>query len=219
MNCKGASHDDDSCAFERRGVLRDRYVSSADVMEARHFQTIWLLAKGHGVGEVAEMTSFGQRWIEQLVARYNAEGPDALGDLRRRNGSTARVLTPEVLAKLRVRLQEAPDDGGLWTSAKVAAFIARELGLEKVAVQRGWEALKACDMSISRRAPKIRSPPRRTRRRRLKTYGPPRLQAVLSRAPFDQSASTYPASGRAPGQDGDTRVPVLIKLSASSAIF
>ena len=188
-------------------------------MEARHFQTIWLLAKGHGVGEVAEMTSFGQRWIEQLVARYNAEGPDALGDLRRRNGSTARVLTPEVLAKLRVRLQEAPDDGGLWTSAKVAAFIARELGLEKVAVQRGWEALKACDMSIQTPRPKNPKSATPDEAAAFKTYGPPRLQAVLSRAPFDQSASTYPASGRAPGQDGDTRVPVLIKPSASSAVF
>ncbi|MGA8170181.1 MAG: winged helix-turn-helix domain-containing protein [Methylocystis sp.] len=135
-------------------ALRDRYVSSADVMEARHFQTIWLLAKGHGVGEVAELTSFGQRWIEQLVVRYNAEGPDSLGDLRRRNGSTARVLTPEILAKLRVRLKEPPSDGGLWTSAKVAAFIARELGLEKVGVQRGWEALKACGMSIQTPRPK-----------------------------------------------------------------
>ena len=135
-------------------ALRERYVSSADVMEARHFQTIWLLAKGHSVGDVSEMTSFGRRWIEQLVARYNAEGPDALGDLRRRNGAPARVLTPEVLAKLRVRLQEAPDDGGLWTSVKVAAFLARELGLEKVAVQRGWEAPKACDMSIQTPRPK-----------------------------------------------------------------
>jgi transposase len=135
-------------------ALRMRYVSSADVMEARHFQTIWLLAKGHGVGEVCEMTSFGRRWIEQLVFRYNAEGPEALGDLRRRNGSRARVLTPEVLAKLRVRLKESPDDGGLWTSAKVAVFIARELGLEKVAVQRGWEALKACGLSIQTPRPK-----------------------------------------------------------------
>jgi len=65
-------------------ALRDRYVSSADVMEARHFQTIWLLAKGHSVGEVAELTSFGRRWIEQLVVRYNTEGPDSLGDMRRR---------------------------------------------------------------------------------------------------------------------------------------
>src|SRR5208283_2420009 len=45
-------------------------------------------------------------------------------------------------------------DGGLWTSAKVAAFLARELGLEKVAVQRGWEALKACGMSIQLPRPK-----------------------------------------------------------------
>ncbi len=106
-------------------------------MEGRHFQTIWLLAKGHSVGDVAEMTSFGRRWIEQLVVRYNVEGPDSLGDLRRRNGAPAGVVTPEVLAKLRVRLQEPLSDGGLWTSAKVAAFIACELGLTSVAVQRG----------------------------------------------------------------------------------
>ncbi len=174
-------------------ALRDRYVSSADVMEARHFQAIWLLAKGHGVGEVAEMTSFGQRWIEQLVVRYNMEGPDSLGDLRRRNGSTARVLTAEVLAKPRVRLKEPPDDGGLWTSAKVAAFIARELGLEKVAVQRGWEALKACGMSVQTPRPKNPKSATPEEAAAFKTYGPPRLQAVLSRAALDQSAATYPA--------------------------
>jgi hypothetical protein len=53
-------------------ALRDRYVLSADTLEARHFQTIWLLAKGHSVGEVAELTSFGRRWIEQLVVRWPA---------------------------------------------------------------------------------------------------------------------------------------------------
>ena len=135
-------------------ALRERYVSSSDAREARHFQTIWLLAKGHSIGEVSEMTSFGRRWIEQLAARYNVEGPKSLGDLRRRNGSAATVLKPDLLEKLRHRLQEAPDDNGLWTSAKVAAFLARELGVEKVAVQRGWEALKACGMSIQTPRPK-----------------------------------------------------------------
>jgi len=77
-------------------------------------------------------------------------------------------LKPEVLDKLRVRLKEPPDDGGLWTSVKVAAFLARELGLEGVAVQRGWEALKACGMSIQTPRRKIPSPPRRRRRWRLK---------------------------------------------------
>ena len=53
-----------------------------------------------------------------------------------------------------------------------------------------------------------------------KTYGPPRLQGSLSRSAADQSASTYPASKVSPsGQDGDTRAPVLIRLTASSAVF
>jgi transposase len=34
-----------------------------------------------------------------------------------------------------------------------------------------------------------------------------------------QSASTYPACGHCPGQDGDPRVPVLIKLTASERHF
>ena len=37
--------------------LRERYVRRTD--PRAHFQTIWLLAKGHGVAEVSRMTSFG----------------------------------------------------------------------------------------------------------------------------------------------------------------
>ncbi len=106
-------------------ALREQYVSSSSPREARHFQTIWLLAKGHNVGEVVEMTSFGRRWVEQLAARYNAEGPESLGDLRRRHGSAATVLKPDILEKLRLRLKEPPDDGGLWASGEAAAFLAR----------------------------------------------------------------------------------------------
>ncbi len=60
-------------------ALEARYEACGDVTSSRHFQTIWLLAKGHTVGQVAAMTSFGQRWIEQLLERYNAFGPPALG--------------------------------------------------------------------------------------------------------------------------------------------
>ena len=81
--------------------LEERYVSCSDVTAARHFQAIWLLARGHTVSQVSATTAFGERWIEQLLARYNAEGPDALGDLRRRNGASATILKPELLEKLR----------------------------------------------------------------------------------------------------------------------
>jgi Winged helix-turn helix len=78
-------------------ALEARFVASRDARESRHVQAIWLLAKGHTVAEVSEMTAFGVRWIEQLLTRYNAEGPEALGDLRRGNGARATVLTPELL--------------------------------------------------------------------------------------------------------------------------
>ena len=136
--------------------LQRRYMASRDVREGRHLQTIWLLAKGHTVADVSELTAFGVRWIEQLRARYNAEGPQALGDLRRGNGATASILKPELLDKLRARLREPPPDGGVWTSPKVAQWMAGELGLAHVAPQRGWEALKAVGWSIQ--APRPRNP-------------------------------------------------------------
>jgi transposase len=86
--------------------LEERYVGCEDATASRHFQVIWLLARGHTISQVAQMTAFGERWIEQLLARYNAEGPEALGDLRRRNGTPATIFKPELLAKLRDRLRK-----------------------------------------------------------------------------------------------------------------
>ena len=134
--------------------LEERYRACKDVTSSRHFQTILLLAKGHTTSEAAEITSFGLRWVEQLLERYNAVGPTALGDLRRDNGAQARVLKPELLERLRVRLEEPPPDGGRWTSGKVARWMADELGLEKLAAQRGWEALKAIGWSIQKPRPR-----------------------------------------------------------------
>ena len=92
-----------------------------------------LASKGHHtIADVAAVTSFVPRWIEQLLARYNAHGPEALGDLRRRNGSAPSVLRPELLARLPERLATPPSDGGLWLSRKVAAWMASELGLAAV---------------------------------------------------------------------------------------
>jgi transposase len=135
-------------------ALLEGYRSGRDGVLARHYYTIWLLAKGHTISETAALTSFAPRWIEELLARYNAFGPSALGDLRRRNGAKPRLLTPELVERLRLRLQTPPDDGGVWTSRKVAAVMAVELGLATVAVQRGWEALQAIGWSIQKPRPR-----------------------------------------------------------------
>src|SRR5512133_3170358 len=134
--------------------LEARLRSARDPRAMRHFQVIWLLARGHTIADVAAVTSFGPRWIEQLLARYNAKGPEALGDLRRRNGGVPSVLRPALLEQLRTRLTHPPPDGGLWSSRKVAAWMAGELGLAAVLPQRGWEALKAINWSVQKPRPR-----------------------------------------------------------------
>src|SRR4051795_13697037 len=134
--------------------LEAGFQSARDPTAVRHFQVIWLLARGHTIADVAAVTSFVPRWIEQLLARYNAHGPEALGDLRRRNGSAPSVLRPGLLERLRARLEAPPPDGGLWSSRKVAAWMAGELGLAEVLPQRGWEALKAIGWSVQKPRPR-----------------------------------------------------------------
>ena len=134
--------------------LEARYRAARDATEARHTQAIWLLAQGRTFLEVAEVLAFAPRWVEELAARYNAFGPEALGDRRRRNGRAASLLTEDVLAALAERVRTPPDDGGLWSGPKVAAWMARRLGLERVHPQRGWEALKRIGWSVQAPRPR-----------------------------------------------------------------
>src|SRR4051812_14622984 len=135
-------------------ALEQQYRSCTDVTAARHVQTIWLLAKGHAIAEVAATVSFARRWVERLLARYNAQGPQALGDRRRRNGTSPSILRPDLLDKLKARLLEPPPDGGLWTSPKVAAWMAGGLGVAAVLPQRGWGGLTAIGWSVGDAGPR-----------------------------------------------------------------
>ncbi|MCF4127554.1 helix-turn-helix domain-containing protein [Methylobacterium sp. SyP6R] len=134
--------------------LAERFTACRDARTARQTQAIWLLAKGHSFAEAAAATAFSERWVRRLCERYNAEGVEALGDRRRHNGAAASLLTPDVLERLRQRLAEPPPDGGVWTSRTVADVLAQDLGREQVAVQRGWEALKALGWSLQRPRPR-----------------------------------------------------------------
>ena len=169
--------------------LEQRYRTAQDATEARHMQAIWLLAQGRNVLDVAGVLAFAPRWVEKLAARYNERGPDVLGDPRRHNGRTGSVLTTAVLAALAERLRTPPEDGGRWTDAKVAIWMAAQLGLAKVHPQRGWEALKRVRWSIQ--APRPRHPRSATPKQQAEFKGGStrRSRAPRQRIPTSRSRS------------------------------
>lgn len=122
--------------------LRAARAASDEPTKLRHLEVILLLAEGQTVSAAAAQVGFAPRWVEEVLARYNAHGPSALGDQRRNNGARPRLLTPAVIADLRRRIASPPEGGGAWTSRKVAELIAVATGRASVAPQRGWEALR-----------------------------------------------------------------------------
>ena len=178
--------------------LGRRARTSEDGCAARHYQAIWLLAQGQTVPEVATVTGFVPRWLEQLARRYNEFGPDALGDRRRRNGATARLLTPELLDRLRTRLETPPPDGGTWTTIKIAVWMAQDLGLVSVYPQRAWDALQAIGWSIQvprPRNPAAASPEEQTAFKKNSPTRSPRRRRASPDARSRSSARTSTASG------------------------
>ncbi len=126
--------------------LEDRYRKAHDPVERSHYQILWLIAEGKTTTEVMEVTGYCRGWIQQLARRYNAHGPEALGDRRQRNpGARDRALLgADQQEELAEALSKPPPDGGMWNSRKVGEWIERKTG--KVVAskkQRGWDYLKS----------------------------------------------------------------------------
>jgi hypothetical protein len=58
-----------------------------DATASRHFQVIWLLARGHTISQVSGTTAYGERWIEQLLARARFT---VSADISKACGSTSK---------------------------------------------------------------------------------------------------------------------------------
>ena len=85
-------------------------------------------------------------YAKDIVRNYNQQGEGGLLN-RRKIRSTRRgkpLLDAAQIEELRECLQKPPEDKGLWTGPKVAAWIAQKTGRKKVWAQRGWEYLKKC---------------------------------------------------------------------------
>lgn len=127
--------------------LERRYRKARDPVERSHLQIVWLLSEGRTTEEVRRVTGYSPGWVRQIARRYNERGVDALGDRRHQNpGAKERALLDEVAEEELVEaLQGLPPacvGGGMWSGPKVARWIAKSNGLEKVHVQRGFEYLR-----------------------------------------------------------------------------
>jgi len=133
--------------------MGQRYRAARCPLTRSHLQIVWLLSQGRSAREVAAATGYGQRWIAEIVRRYNAEGADGLGDQRARNTGARPLLGQEDEAALRDALAEPPAEGGLWTGPKVAAWMSQRLD-RKVWPQRGWDYLEKLEHSLQVPRPK-----------------------------------------------------------------
>ena len=126
--------------------LEDRYREARDPVQRSHYQILWLIAEGKTTSEVMAVTGYCRGWIQQLARRYNAGGPDALGDRRHHNpGARPRaLLDPGQQEELAQALRKPPEeDGGMWNSRKVGEWIERKTAKAVTnKKQRGWEYLK-----------------------------------------------------------------------------
>ena len=133
--------------------MERRYGKAKDPVQRSHPRIVWLLGEGGGTREVCEVTGHSPGRVRKTARRYNERGVEGLGDRRHQNpGAKGRALLDEEGREAlgRAILAGPPPasvGGGMWSGPKVARWIARRNGFEKVRVQRGFEYSRKVGMS------------------------------------------------------------------------
>jgi transposase len=133
--------------------LETRYRQAHDPVERSHFQIVWLLVQGKTRADVAAVTGYSERWIGEIIRRYNQAGPEALGDRRHANPGGQPILDAAQQERLWAALHGPAPDGGLWTGPKVAAWIEAETGHPGYP-QLGWTYLVRFGARLKRPRPR-----------------------------------------------------------------
>jgi transposase len=128
--------------------LHQRYREAHDPVERSHYQMLWLLSCGESVASCAQRVGYSSRWVSEVLARYNADGPSGLGDGRHHNRGQEPLLSLDLQEELRQAMKEEPAEGGLWSGPKVASWIGRKLGRDDITAKRGWVYLKKLGFSL-----------------------------------------------------------------------
>jgi transposase len=132
--------------------LEQRYRRADDPVARSQWQMLWLLAGGMPTAEVARVTSYSVRWVQEIARRYRA-GPEAIGDHRHANPGAPPLLDATQQAQLHAALGGPAPDGGIWTCRSVATWMSQLLG-RPVSEQRGWEWMRRLGFTPQRPRPR-----------------------------------------------------------------
>jgi transposase len=135
-----------------------RYRTCRGGVEKTHWQTLWLLTRAPTPptpAEVAAQVGLTPAWVRTVLKRWNAEGPAGVADRRAPTNGGQAKLSAEQQAALFEALQGRPDDGGLWTGPKVAAYARDRWGVA-VRPETGWRWLTRLGLSLQ--VPRPRNP-------------------------------------------------------------
>lgn len=132
--------------------LEGCYRGAGDPVARSQWQILWLLAGGMATAEVAHVTGYSVRWVQEIARRYRA-GPEAIGDRRHTNPGATPLLTREQQEQLRAALAGPAPDGGIWSCRSVAGWMSQSLG-RPVSMQRGWEWMRRLGFTPQRPRPR-----------------------------------------------------------------
>jgi transposase len=138
--------------------LKQKYLKSQDPVEARRWQVLWKVALGWTIKNSAIAVGLDYQYAKKIIKKYNELGTEEIKNKRKKAQAHVRgkapLLNEQQLQKLVTELRSKPSDGGIWTEPKVARWIEKEIGSNKIANQRGWDYLKKCSYSWQKPRPK-----------------------------------------------------------------
>jgi transposase len=140
--------------------LQQRYLRCDHRADRTRWHALWLVSTGKSGNEAARLVGRTSGWISVLVRSYNEKGTEGVTTIKRKGqqwgGSEAalRWSTEEETQLCEAIIQAAPD-GGVWTAAKVAAWLSERRG-RKVHLVTGWRTLRR--LRQSRQLPRPQHP-------------------------------------------------------------
>ncbi|NJL51489.1 MAG: helix-turn-helix domain-containing protein [Hydrococcus sp. SU_1_0] len=116
--------------------LKQKYLRSQNSVESRRWHLLWKISLGWSIKNSAIAIGINYDYGKEIVKRYNNTGEEGIKNQknkkRKQSGGRKSLLTKQQLEKLKKELELKPDDGGIWTGTKVARWIEKETGKEKV---------------------------------------------------------------------------------------